>query len=198
MLKRLSAICLLAGGAILVWCCGTWISAAVFENYEALSWNIKHPVVHRMPSVSALVSEPPFARTQARPKLHDVIAWLDIPRLGISTAVLEGDDDLALRLGAGHIPETPIPGAAGNVGIAAHRDSFFRSLAGIVPLDRIRLQTSEGSWEYTVESTRVVQPSNVSVLANADRPELTLVTCYPFRYVGPAPLRFIVRARLTG
>ena len=84
------------------------------------------------------------------------------------------------------------------MGIAAHRDSFFRSLAGIEPQDRIRLRTSQGDWNYTVESTRIVQPSNVGVLANSRQSELTLVTCYPFRYVGAAPLRFIVRARRTG
>ena len=86
----------------------------------------------------------------------------------------------------------------GNVGIAAHRDSFFRSLGGIEPQDRIRLRTPEGDSEYTVESTRIVRPSNVSVLANSGQPELTLVTCYPFRYVGAAPLRFVVHARRTG
>ena len=142
--------------------------------------------------VAATVATPPA------PKLHDVIAWLEVPRLRISTAVLEGDDSLALRLGAGHIPGTPLPGSAGNVGIAAHRDSFFRPLAGIEPQDRIRLRTPGGDWDYTVESTRIVQPSNVGVLANSRQSELTLVTCYPFRYVGAAPLRFIVRARRTG
>ena len=140
----------------------------------------------------------PVVVAKAKPKPHDVIAWLEIPRLRISTAVLEGDDDVALRLGAGHIPGTPVPGATGNVGIAAHRDSFFRPLAGIEPRDRIRLRTPDGDWEYTVESTRIVQPSNVSVLANTRESELTLVTCYPFRYVGPAPLRFIVHARRIG
>ena len=112
--------------------------------------------------------------------------------------MLEGDDDVALGLGAGHIPGTALPSAAGNIGIAAHRDSFFRSLGGIEPDDRIRLRTLQGDWEYTVESTRIVKPSEVGVLANSRQPELTLVTCYPFHYVGTAPLRFIVRARRAG
>jgi sortase A len=123
-----------------------------------------------------------------------VIAWIEVPRLSISTAVLEGDDDVALDLGAGHIPGTALPSAAGNIGIAAHRDSFFRSLGGIEPQDRIRLRTPQGDWDYTVESTRIVKPSEVGVLANSSQPELTLVTCYPFHYVGSAPLRFIVPA----
>ncbi len=190
MRKRLSTILLLAGSAILVWCASVWTSAALFERYEAWRWNA--------PSVPATSVNHSAAASTYRPKPHDVIAWLDVPRLHISTAVLEGDDDLALRLGAGHIPGTPIPGAPGNVGIAAHRDTVFRSLGGIEPQDRIRLRTAEGDWEYTVESTRIVRPSNVSVLASSGQSELTLVTCYPFRYVGAAPLRFIVHAKRTG
>ena len=190
MQRRLSTILLLAGSAILVWCATVWMSTSLFEKYQSWQWNVRYP------ETSINKSRPAAAR--AGPKPHDVIAWLEIPRLHISTAILEGDDDFALRLGAGHIPGTAVPGANGNVGIAAHRDSFFRRLAGIEPQDRIRLRTPDGAWEYAVESTRIVRPSNVSVLANTRQSELTLVTCYPFRYVGPAPLRFIVRARLTG
>jgi sortase A len=194
MRKRLSTILLLAGSAALVWSASVWASAALFEKYEAWRWDARGPETHRpfIPVASVKVTA---AVSAAEPKPHDVIGWLEVPRLSISTAVLEGDDALALHLGAGHIPGTPLPGALGNVGIAAHRDSVFRSLGGIQPQDRIRLRTAQGDWEYTVESTRIVQPSNVSVLANSSQPELTLVTCYPFRYVGPAPLRFIVRAR---
>ncbi len=202
MRRRLGAIFLVAGSAALVWCASVWISATLFQKYEAWQWNVKHPAAHQTASAASTglprLAVTPAANTSPAPKLHDVIAWLEVPRLRISTAVLEGDDNLALRLGAGHIPGTPLPGSAGNVGIAAHRDSFFRSLAGIEPQDRIRLRTPQGDWNYTVESTRIVQPSNVGVLANSRQSELTLVTCYPFRYVGAAPLRFIVRARRTG
>ncbi len=190
MRKRLSAILLLAGSAALVWCLTVWTGAALFERYQAWRWSSPARAV----STPIKIITPPATV----PKLHDVVAWLEIPRLRISTAVLEGDDDLALSLGAGHIPGTPLPSSAGNVGIAAHRDSFFRSLGGIHPRDHIRLRTLNGDWDYTVESTRIVRPSEVSVLANSRQPELTLVTCYPFRYVGAAPLRFIVRARRAG
>jgi sortase A len=193
MRNRMSAILLLAGSAALLWCATVWGGAALFEKYQAWRWNTR--TLAAAPPVEIVT--PPAAALPA-PKLHEVIAWLEIPRLQISTAVLEGDDDLALDLGAGHIPGTPLPSAAGNVGIAAHRDSFFRSLSGIEPRDRIRLRTPEGDWEYTVESTRIVRPSDVSVLANSRQPELTLVTCYPFHYVGAAPLRFIVRAHRSG
>lgn len=191
MLRRLSTILLLAGSSILIWCATVWISAALFQKYEAWRWNQSHSHGVHDSTAPARMELPAAAP-------HDVIAWLDIPRLNIATAVLEGDDDLALRLGAGHIPGTPAPGSAGNVGIAAHRDSYFRSLAGIEPQDRIRLRTLSGEWDYAVESTRIVQPTNVSVLDNTSQSELTLVTCYPFRYVGAAPLRFIVRARRIG
>ena len=182
--NRLSTILLLAGGATLVWCVTVWTSAALFERYQAWRWNTR---VHSV-----------APRAASGPGPHDVIAWIEVPRLQISTAVLESDDDFALRLGAGHIPGTPLPGSPGNVGIAAHRDSFFRPLSRIKPRDRIRLRTPQGDWEYTVESTRIVRPSNVGVLANSSQSELTLVTCYPFHYVGAAPLRFIVRARRVG
>jgi len=196
MRRWLSKALLLAGSAVLVWCASVWASTAVFEKYESWRWNTRYPEATHVRVTT--VNETPLVVADARPKPHDVIAWLDVPRLHISTAVLEGDDDLTLRLGAGHIPGTPIPGVAGNVGIAAHRDSFFRSLSGIERQDRIRLRTPEGDWEYTVDSTRIVRPSNVSVLANSGQAELTLVTCYPFRYVGAAPLRFVVHARRTG
>jgi sortase A len=197
MRNRLSTFLLLGGGAALVWCATVWTGAALFEKYQAWRWNARgvgNPVqILSQPAPSVTSSA-----TSMVPKLHDVVAWLEIPRLRISTAVLEGDDDLALSLGAGHIPGTPLPSTTGNVGIAAHRDSFFRSLGGIEPRDRIRLRTPGGDWEYSVESTRIVRPSDVGVLAKSLQPELTLVTCYPFRYVGAAPLRFIVRARRTG
>jgi sortase A len=187
MRKRLGTILLLVGSAVLVWCASVWASATLFERLEALRWNTPRP---------RILATVPVAKIKiAPPKPHDVIAWLDIPRLQISTAVLEGDDQISLRYGAGHIPSTPLPGAGGNVAIAAHRDTFFRALAKITPHDRIELRTPEGAYQYTVESTRVVRPANVSVLQNTSAPELTLVTCYPFRYIGPAPLRFIVRAR---
>jgi len=192
----LSKALLLAGSAILVWCASVWASAALFEKYESWRWNTRYPKTSR--ALGAPVNETRLVVADTEPNPHDVIGWLDVPRLHISTAVLEGDDDLSLDLGAGHIPGTPMPGAPGNVAIAAHRDSFFRSLGGIEPQDRIRLRTPGGDSEYTVESTRIVRPSNVSVLANSGQPELTLVTHYPFRFVGAAPLRFVVRARRTG
>jgi sortase A len=133
----------------------------------------------------------PSQRQLAEGSLFGRIA---IPRLDVSTVVLEGVDTSTLRRGAGHIPETAQPGARGNVGIAAHRDSFFRALKDIRKNDIVRLETLEGTFNYRVDWTRIVTPDDVAVLGDTPDPELTLVTCYPFYYVGSAPKRFIVRA----
>jgi sortase A len=132
------------------------------------------------------------ARTAARPYL----GRLEIPRLGMSIMVMEGIDDQTLRRGIGHIPETVLPGQSGNSGIAGHRDTFFRGLAGIRKDDQIAVRTLDGAYEYVVDSIRIVDPDAIEVLNESGHPMLTLVTCYPFHRVGPAPQRFVVQASL--
>jgi len=119
---------------------------------------------------------------------------MDIPRLGVSVAVLQGSKSRMLRLGAGHIEGTPLPGEAGNSGIAGHRNTFFRDLKDIWQKDEIQLQTATGLLHYEVEWVKLVVPDDISVLAPSTESVLTLVTCYPFYFVGPAPERFVVRA----
>lgn len=132
----------------------------------------------------------------APPKLEEgaLVGRIEIPRVGVSSIVLEGVGSRTLRRGVGHIPGTDFPFQKGNVGLAGHRDSFFRALKDIGKNDIITLTTPEGIFNYQVEWTRIVKPQDTDVLADADRPALTLVTCYPFYYVGSAPKRFIVRA----
>lgn len=125
----------------------------------------------------------------------EMIGRLEIPRVNISVIVLEGSDSSILDVAAGHIQGTALPGAIGNIGIAAHRDTFFRSLREIRANDRLTFTTPIRTFEYEVESTEVVDPKNVGVLGATADAELTLVTCYPFNYIGPAPRRFIVHAR---
>jgi sortase A len=127
-----------------------------------------------------------------------LVARLEIPRLGVSAIVLEGIGSKTLRRAVGHIPETPFPGEAGNVGLAGHRDSFFRGLKDVRKNDMITLDTPDGTYRYQVEWTRIVLPEETQVLDDAGKPALTLVTCYPFFYVGSAPQRFIVRANQVG
>jgi len=129
-------------------------------------------------------------------KPGDVLGRLDIPRLGLSVAVLQGTGSRMLRLGAGHIEGTPFPGEVGNSGIAGHRDTFFRGLKDIRKNDEIQFQTATGLSRYAVDWAKVVAPGDVSVLAPSTKSSLTLVTCYPFYFVGPAPKRFVVRAHM--
>ena len=127
-------------------------------------------------------------------KPGDILGRLDIPRLGLSVAVLQGTGSRMLRLGAGHLEGTPLPGEAGNSGIAGHRDTFFRGLKDIRKNDEIQFQTATGLSRYAVDWVKVVAPDDLSVLAPSTESSLTLVTCYPFYFVGPAPKRFVVRA----
>jgi sortase A len=124
-----------------------------------------------------------------------LIGRIEIPRLLLSVVVAEGIDKTTLRRAVGHIPGTALPGEPGNVGLAGHRDTFFHPLKDLNIKDEIQFSTLKGNFKYQVESLRVVEPDNVGVLASSGENVLTLVTCYPFYYVGPAPKRWIVRAR---
>jgi len=128
-----------------------------------------------------------------------LIGRLQIPRLGLSAILIEGDDQRTLRRAVGHIPGTPLPGQPGNAALTGHRDTFFRPLRNIRANDIIVVTTLQGEYRYRVVSTRVVSPENIAVLNSSGGEILTLVTCYPFYFVGAAPDRFIVRAeRLAG
>jgi sortase A len=126
------------------------------------------------------------------------LAVLRIPKIRLEVPVLPGTDDHTLDRAAGHIEDTAQPGMDGNSGIAGHRDGFFRGLKDITPGDMIELDTLQGTDVYRVERTWVVKPEDVSVLDPTPKPALTLVTCYPFYFVGSAPERFIVRAVRVG
>ena len=120
---------------------------------------------------------------------------IEIPRVNVEAVVHQGVDKQTLRRAVGHIPGTALPGQPGNVGLAAHRDTFFRGLRNIKENDVIIVETHDGVFHYEVDSTRIVSPYRVDVLDATVEPTLTLVTCYPFNYIGKAPKRFIVHAR---
>jgi sortase A len=143
--------------------------------------------------VSAVAQKGSSRKGKARE--GDVLGRIEIPRLGVRVAVLEGTTSRTLRLGAGHIVGTPLPGEQGNVGIAGHRDTWFRDLKGIRNSDEIRIQTATGLSRYGVDWVQVVEPGDTGILAPSTAATLTLVTCYPFRYIGSAPERFVVHAR---
>ena len=126
-----------------------------------------------------------------------LIGLLDIPRLRLSAMIAEGDDDATLNMAIGHLSDTPFPWHDGNSALAGHRNTFFRPLQQIRVGDELRVSTVRGDFRYQVRETMVVGPDDVWVLNPTDRPMLTLITCYPFNYVGKAPRRFIVRAERT-
>ena len=138
---------------------------------------------------SPVVAAPVLAQADG-----DSIGVIEIPRIGIAVVVVQGDSPAILKRAVGHIADTALPGNAGNVVLAGHRDTFFRPLRDLRVGDAIALKTRQGDFDYVVESTFVVGPADVWVLEARGGHTLTLITCYPFSYIGPAPDRFIVRA----
>lgn len=187
VLRYAQRLLLWLGIATLAYAGGTVAYVNAYQRYQ--SWQFEH----ELGATKGIKAE--LAEDTADLLEGDVIGRLDVPRFGISVIVLQGIEKNTLILGAGHVPETPLPGATGNSVIAAHRDTFFRKLDGIRPGDSIQVATLRGTYEYIVESTEVVDPDDIQVMEFRGRPELTLITCYPFYFVGPAPKRFIVHAQ---
>jgi sortase A len=189
LLRRLQyvfwAAGLLLGGLV----AGAYLEARYLQARENL--RLEDALQSRGPASMADGS-----RHAAAPRtVGSLVGRLEIPRLRLSAIVLEGSDSRTLRVAVGRLPETGDAGEVGNVVLSGHRDTFFRPLRKIRAGDRVVLTTPDGAYRYVVEWTTVVNPSdNSSLKATSDR-SLTLVTCYPFRYIGPAPQRFIVRAR---
>jgi sortase A len=142
----------------------------------------------------AVLGVPLGAPPAGPPAVKGLIGRIEIPRLGLSAMVIEGTGKTTLRRAVGHIPGAALPGEQGNVGISGHRDTFFRPLRNIQQNDLITLTTPLGEYRYRVVGTKVVPPSDTAVLKSGGGEILTLVTCYPFYFVGPASDRFIVRA----
>jgi sortase A len=139
-------------------------------------------------------SEADRTRIENPPAEGSLLGRIEIGAIGLSAMILEGTDSRTLRRSVGHFTRTVLPGQQGNVAIAGHRDTFFRGLRNIQKNDEITLTTLRGTDHYRVDSTQVVDPEDMRALEYSDKSILTLVTCYPFYFVGPAPQRFIVRA----
>jgi sortase A len=137
---------------------------------------------------AALLSEPHI------PSEGEVIGQIQVPRLGLKTIVVQGDSAASLRRAVGHISKSSLPGEWGNVALAGHRDTFFRPLRDVRVGDEIQFTTAQQSFHYLVDSIQIVAPNDVRVLQPSTVRDLTLVTCFPFYFVGSAPKRFIVRA----
>jgi sortase A len=171
------------------YCLAVFLEAKVYQARAAQDFARKLRLKER--NKTALVDS---TASVATPDKHGVVGSLEIPRIGVSVMVVEGVDNSDLKRAVGHIPGTALPWESGNVGIAGHRDTFFRPLRSIERDDKITVRTLQGAYRYRVVSTSVVRPEDIEVLYPAGRDSLTLVTCFPFEYVGSAPKRFIVRA----
>ncbi len=194
-----------SGALLLGWCAATLAESRIYQIFAGRSLDrMRESRSAERGGSSAL---PPAARlggnavpepareSEPAPAPGSLIGRLAVPRLGLSVIVLEGDDSRALRLGIGHIPGTPFPWEDGNSALAGHRDTFLRPLRNIRGGDRVEVSTPRETYHYIVDSIQIVRPDDVGVLAPVGSPSLTLVTCYPFYYLGNAPKRFVVRAR---
>jgi sortase A len=190
VLKWIERAFLIAGLVCLIYVLAFWRNAATHQREDKRA-------LARMTTGSP--PSPPSAAVEAveTVPIESVIGALDIPRIGLSVSVREGDEDQTLVAAVGHLPDTPLPWAKGNAAFAGHRDTFFRPLRDLRTGDAIRLTTPHGTFNYRVRHTMVVEPDALWVLDDADDIDLTLITCYPFTYVGHAPHRFIVQAQRT-
>jgi len=214
-LSTLEWLFLFAGLVALDVC--VWVNAStiVYQAYQ--DWSFDETLRGLKPSVRGFVADEIYwafggakrkpvtpsgelgqqqSTAPQRPLTRDMLLGrMRIPRLGVFVMVREGADGGTLERAVGHIPGTALPGRVGNVALAGHRDTFFRPLRNIRKDDSIEFETTNGTYRYLVQSTKIVTPRDVSVLAPAEKQKtLTLVTCYPFYYIGSAPKRFVVRA----
>jgi sortase A len=184
-LLRWAARFFFAAGCVALTLCAVWYGQARVYQQAALA-------------KAGIPPQKPIQAKVPQPIRTEPVLEIDIPRIGLSVAVVEGVSARNIRVAVGHVPGTALPGGEGNVAIAGHRDTFFRSLRFIQRGDAIRLVTQSATYDYAVESTRITDAHDASPLRNSGGPLLTLITCYPFYFVGPAPKRFIVRAVRTG
>jgi sortase A len=186
-LRCLEYSCWIAGALALAWFLLLHFSTWKFQQSQAVRLEtLRLETLRKKPAkIIPLRSGDPFGK-------------ISIPRIGLSAMIAEGVDDATLRHAVGHFPRSATPDAAGTVALAGHRDTFFRGLARVRLNDLIELETPSGTYQYQVIRTAVVGPEHVELVQRSSNSDLTLVTCFPFYYVGPAPQRFVVQAlRLT-
>lgn len=172
------------------YCSYAYASAALHQQHQKAAFAEAQAQARQTPDAASPVAASlplPLAR-------GEMLGILDIPRIGLSSVVEQGADAHVLRNSVGHIPGTALPGESGNAALAAHRDTYFRHLSELHAGDQILFHTIAGTYRYTVQSTRIVPPTDTAVLASTRKPTLTLVTCFPFYYVGSAPKRFVLVA----
>jgi sortase A len=195
----------IVGILALSYCAFVRLDARLYQAYQ--TWRFERALKDSKPAIGSVeylhpsplpaLAEADRARAESfgiDGRTGSPLGRIEISTIGLTAMILEGTDGRTLRRAVGHIPGTALPGQQGNVAIAGHRDTFFRGLRNIHKDDEITLTTLNGTYCYRVDSTRVVEPEDIAVLDHSDDAILTLVTCYPFFFVGPAPKRFVVRA----
>ena len=190
IIRRISDVLLLAGAlGVGIWF-GSTIAMTVYQRWQSVAFDHQRKAPKPAESPHALPAPAP------RVQNGDIVGRLSIPRLHVEAMIREGISSPTLAIALGHIPGTALPGRPGNIGVAGHRDTLFRALRDVRKEDEITFETRRATYSYRVESTEIVTPEHVEVLKAGEHPELTLVTCYPFDYIGAAPKRFIVKASL--
>jgi LPXTG-site transpeptidase (sortase) family protein len=196
----------LAGGLLLAVAAAQWIEGVVAQSLAGSSYRTTVPAAPRAREGAAETARLPELPLQGwtwtappppsepAPEIGDVVGRVRIPSVGLDLAVFEGVSSDILRKGPGHVPGTGLPTLGSNCVITAHRDSFFRPLASAKVGDAVFLTGDGGEREYRLTRSRVVSPKDVGVLAPTDDEQVTLVTCYPFRWIGPAPYRIVWQA----
>ncbi|HWF92933.1 MAG TPA: class D sortase [Terriglobales bacterium] len=187
IVSSLSWALLIIGGVALTYAVYAVSDTAAYQQVE----------LHKLESPNG-ASRVNFTTAQVmlnRPIIGEVIGELQVPRIGLRTIVVEGDSAKILRRAVGHIPSTAFPGQDGNIALAGHRDSLFLPLQQIQQGDLVTFDSLGQQFQYEVFATQIVSPDDVGVLHATAGHELTLITCFPFGFIGPAPKRFIVRAR---
>ncbi|HEX4664942.1 MAG TPA: class D sortase [Terriglobales bacterium] len=183
--QKLSVILMIAG-VILLGYVGSeyW---AMYREQQALrqQWQEQQKVQSSAESVAAPVKD-------------DGLTRVSIPKINLDVIVVEGTNHKALRVGPGHLKQTPAPGELGNSVISAHRDTFFRHIYELAKGDEIQVRRNGRTYTFEVTGKKIVQPNDVSILNNTPDARLTLITCYPTYYIGPAPQRLIVFSKLIG
>jgi sortase A len=178
------------GGALLLAIWAAWWADAYAMQY----WLGRRLDTLGPRSLADTLHRPAFA-TRLEARTTGLVGRIQIPRLGLSAVIVEGTNDRSLRRGVGHVEATAFPGERGNVALAAHRDTYFNDLRHLARGDSIFVRTPEGVFGYRVRSILIVNPDRADLLSATRAPRLTLVTCYPFDWIGPAPRRFVVLAR---
>ena len=201
-MRRVSSLLIVAGLALLAWPVYVATDSAIVQWAGRRELARAARATQAMPSNATvrdqgetIVVRKPGTTPQAAVAPGTVIGQFEVPRLGLSYVLLEGTDNRTLDRSVGHVEGTGLPGSAGNIAVAGHRDRHFRKLEWIHRDDQIVLTSSSGKrFVYRVEWSRLFKPGDIQVLDESLGPAVTLITCFPFEYVGSAPLRLVVRA----